>query len=94
MSQENVELVWSVVEDGALARASGEFDSKAAIARQAGLWDPGVEWMPPEPPCRISRVWIGRTYLSLERGGGAHLRHAYDARIGDLGSALGTPEAV
>ena len=43
MSQENVELLRSIVEDGALARVSGDFDPEAAIARQAELWDPEIE---------------------------------------------------
>ena len=43
MSQENVERLREIVEDGALARASGEFDPEAAIARQAELWDPEIE---------------------------------------------------
>jgi ketosteroid isomerase-like protein len=43
MSQENVEKVRSVVEDGALARASGDFGPEAAIARQAEIWDPEIE---------------------------------------------------
>ena len=43
MSQENVELLRAFAEEGALARAGGEFDPEAAIARQAELWDPEIE---------------------------------------------------
>ena len=43
MSQENVEKMRAFVEADLLARASGEFDPEAAIARGSELWDPGVE---------------------------------------------------
>jgi len=43
MSQENVEKVRAFNEEDVLARASGEFDPEAAIARQAELWDPEIE---------------------------------------------------
>jgi ketosteroid isomerase-like protein len=43
MSQENVEKVRAFAEEDVLARASGEFNSEAAIARQAELWDPEIE---------------------------------------------------
>ncbi len=44
MSQENVEKVRAFAEADVLARASGEFDPEAAIARQDELWDPAVEF--------------------------------------------------
>ena len=43
MSQENVEKVRAFAEADVLARASGEFDPEAAIARQYELWDPEIE---------------------------------------------------
>src|SRR5215210_7043847 len=60
MSQENVELVRAFAEDGALARAGGEFDSEAAIARQAELWDAEIELDASEfPALDISGVHRG-----------------------------------
>ncbi len=46
MSQENVEKVRAFAEADVLARASGEFDPEAAIARQDELWDPEIELDP------------------------------------------------
>jgi ketosteroid isomerase-like protein len=43
MSQENVEKVRAFAEEDVVARASGDFDPEAAIARQAELWDPQIE---------------------------------------------------
>ena len=43
MSQENVEKVRAFAEEDVVARAGGEFDAEAAIARQAELWDPELE---------------------------------------------------
>ena len=43
MSQENVELVRAFAEADVVARAAGEFDAEAAIARQAELWDTDIE---------------------------------------------------
>jgi hypothetical protein len=43
MSLENVEKMRAFAEADVLARASGEFDAEAAIARQAELWDPEIE---------------------------------------------------
>jgi len=43
MSQENVERLRAFAEADVVARAAGEFDAEAAIARQAELWDPDIE---------------------------------------------------
>ena len=68
MSQKNVEKVQAFAEEDVLARASGEFNSEAAIARQAELWTPRLSWMLPDFPRWTSRVCIGEQ-MPLATGG-------------------------
>jgi ketosteroid isomerase-like protein len=59
MSQENVELLREFAEDEAVARAGGEFDPEAAIARQAEGWDPDIVLDAPEWALDLGGVYRG-----------------------------------
>jgi ketosteroid isomerase-like protein len=59
MSQENVERMRALAESDVIARTSGEFDSEAAIAELAKLWDPEIELDASEGALDVGGVHVG-----------------------------------